>query len=158
HHFVETVATEAGDDEVADRCKAAADSAAAGTRGDKAYGLPKLKENFGDKTVEKVAELFNYADERPNEAATPANPSGYFDPPELPTGLLPGLVERFARVQGEMTGADPTGFAVAALTTCAAAIPDFITITPKRHDHAWDESSRLWTMIIGDPSTGRASS
>jgi len=156
HHFVETVATEAGDDEVADRCRAAADSAAAVTRGDKAYGLPKLKEIFGDKTVDKVAELFNYADERPTEAATPVDLWAYFDPPELPTGLLPGLVERFARVQGEMTGADPTGFAVAALTTCAAAIPDFITITPKRHDHAWDESSRLWTMIIGDPSTRKS--
>jgi hypothetical protein len=154
--FVETVATEAGDDEVEDRCRAATDSASAFARGDKAYGLPKLKEIFGDKTGDKVAELFNYTDERPTEAATPVDLWAHFDPPELPTGLLPELIEKFARVQGEMTGADPAGFAMAALTTCAAAIPDFIVITPKKHDEAWDESPRLWTMLIGDPSTRKS--
>src|SRR5262249_42407808 len=56
--FVEAVATEAGDDEVDDRRTAATDSAAAVARGDKAYGLPKFKEIFGNETGNKVAELF----------------------------------------------------------------------------------------------------
>jgi len=55
-----------------------------------------------------------------------------------------------------MTGADPAGFAMAALTACAAAIPDVIVINPKRHDDAWEESARLWTMLIGDPSTRKS--
>src|SRR5262249_34988837 len=123
--FVEAVATEAGDDEVNDRCSAATDSAAAVARGDKAYGLPKLKEIFDDETGNKVADLFNYTDERPTEPAAPVDLWAHFDPPELPAGLLPEPIEKFARVEGKMTGADPAGFAMAALTTCAAAIPDF---------------------------------
>jgi hypothetical protein len=80
---------------------------------------------------------------------------GQFDPPELPAGLLPSVIERFARVQGERMGADPAGLAVAALVTCAAAIPDQIAIQVKRHD-AWAESPRLWAALVGLPSTKKS--
>src|SRR5690606_20002737 len=46
---------------------------------------------------------------------------GRFLPPELPSGLLPPLIEDFARTRGRLMGADPAGLAVAALVTCAAA-------------------------------------
>ena len=45
--------------------------------------------------------------------------------PPLPTGLLPPVIEEFARVQGELMGVDLGGLAAAALAVCAAAIPDF---------------------------------
>ena len=56
-----------------------------------------------------------------------------FDPPELPVGLLPQVIEKFALLNGKQMGADPAGLAVAALVTCAAAIPDKIKITVNRH-------------------------
>src|SRR5262249_19564442 len=108
------------------------------------------------KTGDKVAEIIDYAGEQPTSAITPVDLWAHFDPPELPAGLLPEPIEKFARVEGEMTGADPAGFAMAALTACAAATPDFVVINPKKHDDAWEESARLWTMLIGDPSTRKS--
>ena len=50
-------------------------------------------------------------------------------------------------------GADPCGLAMAALTVCAAALPDHTQIQVKRHDPNWLEAARLWTGLIGPPST-----
>src|SRR5262249_29371622 len=57
---------------------------------------------------------------------TPIDLWGHLNPPELPRGLLPAVIEQFAFEQGELMGVDPGGLAVAALTVCAAAIPDSI--------------------------------
>lgn len=76
--------------------------------------------------------------------------------PPLPTGLLPPVIEEFARVQGELMGVDPGGLAAAALAVCAAAVPDFIKLRVKRHDPHWLESARLWVAPIGDPSTKKS--
>lgn len=74
-----------------------------------------------------------------------------YEPPALPKGILPDIVERFARVRAEQMGIDPGGLAMSAITICAAVIRDEIQIKVKRHE-AWTESARLWTMLIGDPS------
>src|SRR4051812_26919122 len=50
--FVRTVAHAAGDPEILDRAKAASDSAIARKRGEKAYGIPKLKELVGDQVAQ----------------------------------------------------------------------------------------------------------
>jgi len=71
-----------------------------------------------------------------------------FEPPPLPTHLLPTVIANFAIEQGELTGADPAGFAMAALTVCAAAIPDKIQVKVKRYG-GWMESTRLWTALVG---------
>jgi DNA polymerase I-like protein with 3'-5' exonuclease and polymerase domains len=76
-----------------------------------------------------------------------------FDPPELPRGLLPPDIETFAREQGRIMGTDPAGLAMAALTACAAALPDRIKLRPKKHDTGWRESARIWTALVGPPST-----
>jgi len=76
--------------------------------------------------------------------------------PPLPTGLLPPVIEEFARAQGELMGVDPGGLAAAALAVCAAAIPDSIKLKVKRHDPHWMESARLWVAPIGDPSTKKS--
>lgn len=81
---------------------------------------------------------------------------GTFPAPDLPAGLLPIELETFARVQGEMMGADPAGLAVAALVTCAAAINDEIKLQVKRHDAAWTESARIWAALVGSPSTKKS--
>lgn len=76
-----------------------------------------------------------------------------FDPPPLPEGLLPAPIERYARLQGELMGADPGGLAMAALTVCAAAIPDSVMLQVKEHDQSWTEAPRLWVSLIGPPSS-----
>jgi hypothetical protein len=78
-----------------------------------------------------------------------------FDPPKLPEGLLPPLIEQFALLNGKQMGADPAGLAVAALVTCAAAIPDQVQIKVKRHDK-WKESARLWAAMVGPPSAKKS--
>ena len=76
-----------------------------------------------------------------------------FDPPSLPRGSLPDIIERYAVDQGNAMGADIAGIAVAALAVCAAAIPDKIQLQVKKHNTGWLESARLWVALVGPPST-----
>lgn len=80
---------------------------------------------------------------------------GRFDPPELPQGLLPPIIEQFARVNAAQMGCDPAGLAMAAIACCAAAIPDDVQLKLKRHDD-WKESARIWVALVGDPSTKKS--
>ena len=86
------------------------------------------------------------------QVVVPVDLWGRFDPPTLPSGLLPPVIEQYAAAQSEMMGCDAGGLAVAALTVCAAAITDSIELRMKRHDPHWKESARLWTTLVGDPS------
>jgi hypothetical protein len=79
-----------------------------------------------------------------------------FDPPELPQGILPAIIEDFARERAEIMGADPAGLALGALTVGAAAIPDRIKLQVKKRDQAWREAARLWVALIGLPSTKKS--
>lgn len=76
--------------------------------------------------------------------------------PALPKGLLPESIADFATVMSDTMGVDAGGLAMAALTVCAAAIPDNIKIQPKAHDPSWQESARIWTAVIGLPSTKKS--
>ena len=76
-----------------------------------------------------------------------------FDPPTLPRGLLPQVIEDFAFDRGTAMGCDMSGIAVGALAVCAGAIPDNIKLQPKQHDTEWLEAARLWVALVGSPST-----
>jgi hypothetical protein len=78
---------------------------------------------------------------------------GVFAPPVLPTGLLPKVIEDFARVQATIMGADPAGLAVSALVVAGAAIKDSVSLQVKEHSQGWTEEARIWAGLIGDPST-----
>lgn len=73
----------------------------------------------------------------------------------MPSGVFPPVIESFAVSRSEQMGVDPGGLAMAALTVCAAAIPDNITLKMKRHE-SWKEAPRVWMMAIGDPSTRKS--
>ncbi len=90
---------------------------------------------------------------RPASYADPVDLWAKFDPPTLPRGLLPDIIERFAFEQGTDMGADVAGIAVSALATCSAAIPDKIQLQVKRHNTGWLESARFWVALVGPPST-----
>ena len=88
-------------------------------------------------------------------ATAPIDLWNRLDPPPLPHGLLPSVIEDFAFEQGATMGADPAGLAAGALTICAAAIPDRIKLKVKQHS-GWMEATRLWTGLVGDPSTKKS--
>jgi len=80
---------------------------------------------------------------------------GKFAPPSLPGDLLPPVIFDYANAQGELMGVDPGGVAMAAMTVCAAAIPDSIILKVKRHED-WYETARVWTALVGDPSSKKS--
>ena len=61
-HIVDAVTTEAGDEEVADRRRAAADSCAAFEGGERAYGLPSLRAALGDGVANAIAKMVGYGE------------------------------------------------------------------------------------------------
>ena len=85
--------------------------------------------------------------------ADPVDLWAKFDPPTLPRGVLPDIIERFAYDQGTAMGADMAGIAMSALAVCAAAIPDRVQLQVKKHNKGWFESARLWVALVGEPST-----
>jgi hypothetical protein len=78
-----------------------------------------------------------------------------FSPPDLPTGVLPEILERFALDRSTASGADVAGYAAATLAVCAAAIPDVVRLKVKRFDD-WYERPCLWVGLIGLPSTKKS--
>ncbi|MFC4271829.1 DUF3987 domain-containing protein [Sneathiella chungangensis] len=86
----------------------------------------------------------------------PVDPFGDFPCPKMTKGLLPKTVERFSFTEAEIIGVDPAAVSLAALVSCAAMISDTITIQPKEHDTGWQESARLWSIIVGAPSTKKS--
>lgn len=75
--------------------------------------------------------------------------------PRLPRGILPPLIERFAFDSADQMGTDPAGFAMSALAVCASVIDDKIKLKPKQHEN-WTENARIWTMLVGAPSTRKS--
>lgn len=71
--------------------------------------------------------------------------------PEMVRGILPPIIERFAYQASELSGADPGGYAMAALSVCAMAITDRIRVKVKRNEE-WSEAARMWVMLLGEPS------
>src|SRR5262245_18821497 len=96
-----------------------------------------------------VGKLIDICKQVPAETIEPVDLWAQSDPPPLPRGLLPDVVEQFAFAEAELMGADPAGLAMSGLTACAAALPDFVQIQPKRHYPRWRESARLWVGMIG---------
>jgi hypothetical protein len=89
-------------------------------------------------------------------SADPVDLWAKFDPPTLPRGILPAVIEQFAFEQGMDMGADMAGIAVSALAVCAAAIPDNIKLQVKRHNKSWLESARIWVSLVGSPSSKKS--
>ncbi len=93
--------------------------------------------------------------EQPDTGNILGDPFGQFDAPQLPSGILPAVIEAFAERISIVMGVDPAGPAMAALTVCAAALPDHVCVRVKVHED-WFESARLWVALIGSPSTKKS--
>jgi phage/plasmid primase-like uncharacterized protein len=126
--------------------------------------------DFNDQTnlqgTDAVAATFRnglkaYSERKAMRDNAPAQDTGPVDlwaapaVPELPRGLLPPIIERFAFESAAQMGTDPAGFAMSALAACSVAIRDSIQLKPKQHEN-WLESARIWVMLIGMPSTRKS--
>jgi hypothetical protein len=146
-------------------------------------GDPKWKEDFAERTEQRLKDekettgltklievlqlpdaclgtFYNWlgTDEDDNEIdqenVEPVDLWGHFEAPPLPRGLLPKVIENYAFTLGNTMGADPAGIAMSALTACAAAIPDDkVELQMKQHDATWMEAARIWSALVGLPST-----
>ena len=77
-----------------------------------------------------------------DDAAPLGDPFHKLPAPPLPRGLLPPILEAFAEREARIKGVEFVAPAMAALTVCAAAIPDHVSLRVKVHE-AWKESARL---------------
>lgn len=93
------------------------------------------------------------SDDLSEDEAEPVDLFGQFPTPELPWALLPAVVQAFAEIKSSQIGCDPAGLVMAALTACAAATPDNVKVKVQAHNEEWQEPARLWTAIIGPPSS-----
>lgn len=101
---------------------------------------------------------------RPSEGVREEAPAGSpdaapaFDPweryivPKFPLDLLPATVRTFVQYLSLTTGADPAACAMGALAACSGALDQRFTLKMKRTGN-WQVRPRLWTMLVGDPST-----
>lgn len=110
------------------------------------FGKPELELATADGTVSAARQV----------AVDPVDLWGRFDPPSLPRGLLPDVIERFAYDQGMDMGADMSAIAVSALAVCAGAISDSVRLQVKRHNTGWFEAARLWVALVGPPSSKKS--
>lgn len=67
-------------------------------------------------------------------------------------GALPPTLERFVLDAAKRIGIGASGVALAAIVTCAAAIPEGVRLQAKRADDTWTEGARLWGVLVGPPS------
>ena len=90
------------------------------------------------------------------ESAVTAGP--IFDPwrevvvPELPRGLLPDIVDRFASEQSTTMGACRSAIGFAALAALSGAINHATSLRMMRNG-GWSVSPRLWLLLAGPPSS-----
>ena len=164
-YLVEAIARTAGDSEHQDRRDTAEDAAQEFYAGRPARGYPQIKRPSAKRCASQIAEWLEYRGSSDDDGAAdrsaccacrrgrPVDLWAKFDPPTLPRGVLPPLIEEFAVDRGTTMGCDMSGIAVGALAVCAAAIPDDIRLQPKQNDTEWQESARLWVALVGDPST-----
>jgi Protein of unknown function (DUF3987) len=82
--------------------------------------------------------------------------AGKSEPADLPSGVLPEVVERFASDRGRRLGVEPGAPAACLITTLASAIPAANTLQMRQKDPHWTVKPILWTAIIGDSGTNKS--
>jgi hypothetical protein len=91
-----------------------------------------------------------------NGASVAAAP--LFDPweryvvPEFPFHVLPGHLQDYVASQSTMIGCDPSAMAMCSLTAISGALDHRFAVKMMRGGDWW-EHPRLWTLLVGDPST-----
>jgi putative DNA primase/helicase len=154
--LVEAIARAAGDEQVTDRIRAAADHANEFRAGKKARGFPQFRQTFGEEVARKVAEWLDYKGdyrEQPGEEVLT-----WPNPQPLPFGLkpvdplnfdhLPAAITPWIKDIAERMQCPPDFPAMAALVFLGSVLGRKIGICPKP---GWMEVANLWGSAIGRP-------
>lgn len=78
------------------------------------------------------------------------------EPPALPTGLLPDLIEQYARDRGRRLGVDAGGVAALTVASLSSLIHASNCIQVPQCDPHWTERPILWAMLIGNPGSNKS--
>ena len=78
------------------------------------------------------------------------------DPPNLPVGVVPELVERYARDRGRRLGVEPGGVAALSIVALSSLIHASNCIQVQQKDPHWTERPILWAMLIGNPGSNKS--
>jgi hypothetical protein len=78
------------------------------------------------------------------------------DPPALPTGLLPDLVERLARDKARRLGVEPGAVAASLVASLGSLVPAPNKLQMRQNDTGWTLHPVLWVAIVGDPGTNKS--
>lgn len=116
-----------------------------------AKGADSVRATFAAALRAHATELASLPEGGSDEDHAPLDLWATHNPPTLPRGLLPRVIEDFAFVQAEVMGADPGGLAMAALACAGSMIHDDVRLKVKRHER-WSESARIWVALVGGPS------
>jgi hypothetical protein len=85
-------------------------------------------------------------------AATLFDPWERYVVPEFPFHVLPGHLQDYVASQSTMIGCDPSAMAMCSLTAISGALDHRFAVKMMRGGDWW-EHPRLWTLLVGDPST-----
>jgi hypothetical protein len=77
------------------------------------------------------------------------------DPPDLPTGIIPRLIERYARDRGGRLGVEPGAVAAISLVSFGSLIHASNCIQVRQNDPHWTECPILWAMLVGNPGSNK---
>jgi hypothetical protein len=131
---------------------------------DRKEAVPYLKRTIGN-AVALGGDVYDYpvngaavtASVPPSEQfGEPVDPFGNFQTPDLPSGVLPKIIEDLTFDEAELIGVDPGGIAIGTIVTCASVIKDEIMVQVKHHDDGWKESARVWGALVGPPSAKKS--
>lgn len=117
--------------------------------------LPPEPESPQENPVADLLPIEIYAG-RASEHTWSTDPFDFFSEfvvPQLQPGLLPDVIENHIFDISEVINADPAFGALTAVATVAGLLDDRIKI---HLNQGYNESARLWTMCVGEPSTKKS--
>ena len=80
----------------------------------------------------------------------------HLKPVDLPAGVLPELVEKFARDRARRLGVDAGAPAAALVTALGSLVPAGNRLQMRQLDTEWTVKPILWTAIIGPPGSNKS--
>lgn len=78
------------------------------------------------------------------------------EPPELPAGVVPTYVERFARDRARRLGVNDGAMAATSIVALSSMVPAAVNIQMREHSNHWPNKCILWAALIGDPGTAKS--
>jgi hypothetical protein len=82
--------------------------------------------------------------------------TGESEPPDLPDGVVPEIVERFARDRGRSLGVEAGAPAACLLAALASGIPASNFLQMRQKNPHWTVKAINWTAIIGDSGSNKS--